>query len=80
VRRIGNHRSGALGLIDNRIDFRFAADIVSELKFGCAARSQRNLGLMREILPSPNRQFLAVREVKEGNGSGVHTQSRRFLE
>lgn len=69
VRRIGNHCSGALGLTDDRIDFRFAVDIVSEREFACAARSQRNLGLVGEIPPGPDRQFLAVRQVKEGDGS-----------
>src|SRR5688572_16123912 len=69
VRRIGDRCSGAVGLTDDRIDFRFAANIVSEREFGCAARSQRNLGLMGEIPSGPDRQFLAVRQVKEGDGS-----------
>src|SRR5687768_1111188 len=43
VRRIGDRGSGAVGLTDDRIDFRFAANVVSEREFGCAARTQRNL-------------------------------------
>ena len=69
MRRIANYSSCAPGLINERIDFRFAANIVSEREFGCAARSQRNLGLMGEIPQGPDRQFLAVRQVKEGDGS-----------
>src|SRR6476646_931845 len=68
VRRIGYDGSGSLRLFDKRIDLSFATHKVSQRTFGRAARAQRHFRLMGHVLARPDRQLLAVRQIKKYDG------------
>ena len=68
VRRIGYDGSGSLRLFDKRIDLSFATHKVSQRTFGRAARAQRHFRLMGHVLAGPDRQLLAVHQIKKYDG------------
>jgi hypothetical protein len=69
MRRVDDHDACFLGLGHDYIHLGFASDVVSKGKLGGAARPQRHLGLMREILARPDGELQAMLQVKKRDGA-----------
>src|SRR5665213_2542395 len=70
VRSVGERGSGVLGLGEQRVDLGLARDRVSDAELACLRRTERNLGVLRELGARVERQHQPARQLEQHDSPG----------